>query len=42
MTPIHSSRAAMGMDETVGIATSPRAARWERPEQVADEGTTTL
>ena len=42
MTPTPSSPAATGMDETAGIATSPRAARSECPELVAEEATTPL
>ena len=38
MTPTPSSPAAMGMEETAGIATSPRSARWECPEPVAKKG----
>ena len=42
MTPTPSSPAAMGMDGTAVMATSPRAARRECPEPVADEATTPL
>ena len=36
------SPAAMGMDGTAAIATSGRAAKWERPEPVVGEATTPL
>ena len=42
ITPTPSLPAVMGMDETAGIATSTRAARWERPESVAEEARTPL
>ena len=42
MTPTPSSPAAMGMDKTASIVPSPRAARWECPELVAEEATTPL
>ena len=42
MTPTLSLPASMGMDETGGIVTSPRAARWERPELVENEAMTPL
>ena len=41
-TPTPLSPAAMGIEETVGIAKSPRAARWECLEPVAEEATIPL
>ena len=42
MTLTLSSPAAIQMDKTAGIATGPRAARWDWPEPVAKEETTPL
>ena len=42
MTATPSLPAAMGMDKTTGIATSPQVASSERPEPVDEEATTPL
>ena len=42
MTPTPSSPAAIGMDDTAGIAKSQRAARREYPKPVAEEATMPL
>ena len=42
MTLPPSLPATMGMDQTAGIATSPRAARWQRTQPVDEEAQTPL